>query len=103
MINSCIRDTWFVTGITLDSNRMIGDIWVKVFKNEPSKMCGRQPLKSGCLPQNLLGPFLNNLFHMFCAVFSKILSQIMEVFSNLMTTGLTIVSYYEYLLGEIND
>ena len=48
--------------------------WVKVFKNEPSKICGRQPLKSylkltiyhfnlfrGCLPQILLGPFLNTL------------------------------------------
>ena len=32
---------------------------VKVFKNGPSKICGRQPLKS------LLGPFLNILFHMY--------------------------------------
>ena len=40
----------------------------KVFKNEPSKIYGRQPLKNlkrmvcfckGCLPQILLGPFLN--------------------------------------------
>ena len=46
--------------------------WVKVFKNEPSKICGRQPLKNlkcrahitffkGCLPQIFLGPFLNTL------------------------------------------
>ena len=49
----------------------------KVFKNGPSKICGRQPFKKfeevwsalgrphpfkyfkGCLPQILLGPFLN--------------------------------------------
>ena len=41
--------------------------WDKVFKNGPSKICGRQPLKNpfkffkGCLPQILLGPFLNTL------------------------------------------
>ena len=51
------------------------NIYVKVFKNGPSKICGRQPLKNlkrydlpkqtmslqsfkGCLPQILLGPFL---------------------------------------------
>ena len=48
-------------------------IWVKVFKNGPSKVCGRQPLKNlrislqifkGCLAQLLLGPFLNTLNHM---------------------------------------
>ena len=50
--------------------------WVMVFKNGPSKICGREPLKNwsdmvclsrpyhfkifkGCLPQILLGPFLN--------------------------------------------
>ena len=51
----------------------------KVFKNGPSKICGRQPLKKfeviwsasadyitsnflkGCLLQILLGPFLNTL------------------------------------------
>ena len=52
-------------------------IWVKVFKNGPSKICGRQPLKNlkwygllyhfkffkGWLPQILLGPFLNSLSH----------------------------------------
>ena len=58
----------------------------KVFKNEPSKTCGRQPLKNlkrygllqiywsrpyhfkffkGCLPQILLSPFLNTLSHIF--------------------------------------
>ena len=30
----------------------------KVFKNGPSKICGRQPLK-----KILLGPFLNTLLH----------------------------------------
>ena len=46
----------------------------KVFKNGPSKICGRQPLKKlkgffkGCLPQILLGPFLNTLSQLrwFC-------------------------------------
>ena len=31
----------------------------KVFKNEPSKICGRQPLK------NLLSPLLNTLSYLF--------------------------------------
>ena len=55
--------------------------WDKVFKNGPSKTCGRQPLKNlkeygplkqtiplqifkGCLPQISLGPFLNTLTRM---------------------------------------
>ena len=46
--------------------------WGKVFKNGPSKICGRQPLKNsegydllpfrlfkGCLSENLLGPCSN--------------------------------------------
>ena len=54
----------------------------KVFKNGPRKICGWQPLKifkeygllsrpysfkafKGCLPQILLGPFLNTFSHMF--------------------------------------
>ena len=51
--------------------------WGKVFKNEPSKICGRQPLSrpyqfeflKGCHPQLLLVSFLNTLSHMslyFC-------------------------------------
>ena len=41
-------------------------IWVQVFKNGPGKICGRQLLKNlkffkGCLPQILLGQFLNTL------------------------------------------
>ena len=41
-------------------------IWVKVFKNVPNKICGRQPLENlklmvCCLPQILLGPYLNTL------------------------------------------
>ena len=56
-------------------------IWIKVFKNGPSKICRRQHLKNmkwygllrqaislqifkGCLPKILIGPFLNNLTHM---------------------------------------
>ena len=53
-------------------------IWVKVFKNGLNKICGRQRLKNlkryglpkhhfkfckGCLPQILLGLFLNTLTH----------------------------------------
>ena len=54
---------------------------VKVFKNGPSKICGRQPSKNlkwyglpnhfkffkGSLPQILLGPFLNTLTHIIIA------------------------------------
>ena len=56
-------------------------IWVKVFKNESSRICGRQPLKNSklygllrqaislqiikdCFLQILLRPFLNTLTHM---------------------------------------
>ena len=40
-------------------------IWDKVFKNRPSKICGRHPFKffKGCPPQILPGPFLNTLPH----------------------------------------
>ena len=45
------------------------DNWNKVLKNEPSKICGRQPLKNlkgpvffkDCVPQILFGPFLNSV------------------------------------------
>ena len=37
------------------------DIWVKVFKNGPSKICGRQPLKN-----------LKTIFHKFYLVHSLI-------------------------------
>ena len=43
-------------------------IWDKVFKNGPRNICGRQSLKHlknmACLPQILLGPFLNTLSHL---------------------------------------
>ena len=35
------KETWYTYIIFFHS-----DIWVKVFKNEPSKTCGRQPLKN---------------------------------------------------------
>ena len=58
--------------------KMFSFKWITLFKNGPSKICGRQPLKNfrdivclsrpyhfkffkGCLPQILLGPFLNTL------------------------------------------
>ena len=50
------------------------NIWDKVFKNGPRKICGRQPLRKQtivlfnflkcCLPQISLRPFLNALSHM---------------------------------------
>ena len=54
-------------------------IWDKVFKNGPSKICGRKSLKNlkgygllkffkGCRPQILLGPFLNSLSHFFMSM-----------------------------------
>ena len=63
-----------------------GNIWDKVFKNEPSKICGREPLKilkgysllkqtiflqifKGCHPQFLLGPLLNTLSHWLLNLF----------------------------------
>ena len=35
----------------------------KLFKNGPSKICGRQPLKNSKGSGLLLGPFLNTLSH----------------------------------------
>ena len=59
--------------------KLICFIWDKVFKNGPSKICGRQPLKNlkgygllpfkflkGYHPQILLGPSLNTLSHLCC-------------------------------------
>ena len=43
------------------------NIWIKIFKNGQSKICGRQPLKNlnwkfkGCLPFNFTWPILENL------------------------------------------
>ena len=53
--------------------------WVKIFKNGPSNTCGRQPFKKfevmwsaiqtkffkGCLPKISLGPFLNDVTHLY--------------------------------------
>ena len=41
-------------------------IWDKVFKNGPSKICGRQPFKilKAVFHKILLGPFLNTLPHL---------------------------------------
>ena len=52
--------------------------WDKVFKNGPSKICGRQPLKKlkGCLPQILLGPFLNTLSQIVCNYLLKLSSRL---------------------------
>ena len=67
--------------LTEPKKTMVVELWLwdKVFKNGPSKMCGRQGFKNlkwyglltyhlkffkGCLPQILLGLFLNTLPHM---------------------------------------
>ena len=50
-----------------DNTRYI--IWVKVFKNRPSKICGRQPLKDlkrfGLLADHITSNFLKAVFHKF--------------------------------------
>ena len=69
----------------------------KVFKNESSKICGRQPLKNlkgycllnhipslffkGCLPQILFSPFLNTLSQM---------TQILSTLKNLKKRGISV-------------
>ena len=69
-----------VTHTKYTHNSFERNIWVKVFKNGPIKICGRRLSKiwsdmvylsrryhfkffKGCLPQNFLGPFLNTLTH----------------------------------------
>ena len=58
-------------GCAYFSNCLVNPIWVEVFKNGPSEICGRKPLKNliclgrpyhfkffkGCLSQILLGRF----------------------------------------------
>ena len=75
-IRDCFQVSRFGRLKLLDAEQK--SIWVNVFKNEPSKIYGRQPLKNwksmvclkqtiplqGCLPQILLGAFLNNLSHL---------------------------------------
>ena len=54
-----------------------------IFKNIPSKICGRQRLKrpyhfkffKGCLPQILLGPFLNTLSHILRLFFLQFVNK----------------------------
>ena len=63
-------------------HRSLSRLVLSFLQNGPSKICGRQPLKNlkgfgllqvdhtplnfvkGCLPQMLLGPYLNTLSHM---------------------------------------
>ena len=52
MFNVKVKQDKKLMKITMETN-----IWGKIFKNGPSKICGRQPLK------NLLGPLLNTLLH----------------------------------------
>ena len=67
-----IKKCWFVSyNLFYVFIFNVTNIWIKVFKNGPSKICGRQPLKNfkwygllSCIPQILLGPFLNTFNHM---------------------------------------
>ena len=59
---------------------------IKVFKNGPSKICGRQPLKKfevkffkGCLPQILFDTFLNKLIQIFDRVRNTILAFLYQI------------------------
>ena len=76
---------WFHESCFYDEvySRWKTEIWVKVFKNGPSKICGRQPLKilsnmvwvrqtishlkffKGCLSQILFDPLLNTSTHKY--------------------------------------
>ena len=70
----------------------------KVFKNGPSKVCGRQPLKNlnhfkffkGCLRHILLGPFLNTLSHVVYEKLSKLQlwAGLMVNFRNMSNTNI---------------
>ena len=82
-------------------------IWVKVFKNGPSKICGRQPLKNlksyyfkffkGCLPQLLLGPFLKTLSSIYfkpALRFVSILPSILHLFLRNIQKRLNAVKHW---------
>ena len=79
------QKTWFLIK-NKSLSKLRDNIWDKVFKNGPSKICGRQPIKNlkeyslvrglvclsrpypfkffkGCLLQILLGPFFNTVPH----------------------------------------
>ena len=82
LFNTLIVSHHFLSGTIFPvSFELSKYIWVKVFKNGQSENCGRQPLKNfkgydplrqtiiiqifkGCLPQILLGPFLNTLTYL---------------------------------------
>ena len=67
-INTILTCINFHVTFVIDGNFIL---WDKVFKNRPSKICGRRRLRpyhskffKGCLPQILLHPFLNSLTRM---------------------------------------
>ena len=70
-------------------------IWNKVFKNEPSKICGRQPLK------NLLGPFVNILFHMMFFIILVSENELKVNFSMLKYSGGLTIAKIENILHKI--
>ena len=81
--------------ITVNNNHY--DIWDKVFRSGLSKFCGRQSLRSfkgygllkifkGCLPQNLLSPPLNTLFHIILYIPELPVICIAPMFSDLPHT-----------------
>ena len=86
------------------------NIWDKLFKNRASEICGRQRLKirsdmiclsrpyhfkifKGCLPQILLGPFLNTCSH---------LGPCDTYITELSTKFRTLWHIYDETVGEIS-
>ena len=76
-----IRETLYI-GLGETAFDFCHIIWVKIFKNAPSKICGTHPLKrltcmvclgrpylfkfyKGCFPQVFLGLFLNTWSHLY--------------------------------------
>ena len=53
------------------------NIWDKVFKNETSKICGREPLKKNRRADHIIANFLKDVFHKFYFVISWILYPIL--------------------------
>ena len=63
---------------------LLKKMWEKVFKNEPSKFCGKQPLKNW-KAEHLSSTFLKAVFHKF------LLGPFLNTYSNIMIFGIKLV------------
>ena len=63
---------------------LLKKMWEKVFKNEPSKFCGKQPLKNW-KADHLSSTFLKAVFHKF------LLGPFLNTYSNIMIFGIKLV------------